>query len=146
VLAACQCGATKEIDAAHMRYGRIRSCGCLAEETSREVGAKHLKRDGNPTHGMSKTPVYAVWKSMHQRCTNPNSPDYRWYGALGVGVCEEWKSFEAFYADMGEPNGLTLERRDPFQGYAPGNCHWATWEEQRKNKRANRAPAEQLET
>ena len=74
---------------------------------------------------------------MHERCRNPNNHDYRWYGALGVRVCERWASFENFYADMGEPNGLTLDRIDPRGNYEPENCRWATWDVQRVNKRAN---------
>jgi len=72
---------------------------------------------------------------MRQRCSNPKSPDYKWYGALGVRVCDRWQSFEAFFADMGPSNGLTLERLDPFKGYEPGNCCWAPWSDQRMNKR-----------
>lgn len=84
---------------------------------------------------MSRTPVHAVWKAMIQRCANPKAHDYRWYGALGVEVCERWRSFENFYADMGEPNGLTLDRINPMGDYKPSNCRWASWETQRMNKR-----------
>lgn len=73
---------------------------------------------------------------MLQRCANPNCHDYRWYGKLGVKVCERWLSFENFYADMGEPNGLTLDRINPAGNYEPSNCRWATWETQRDNKRS----------
>lgn len=34
-------------------------------------------------HGGCGTPLYNVWKSMRQRCNNPKSPDYRWYGNKG---------------------------------------------------------------
>lgn len=30
------------------------------------------------------------WKSMKNRCYNPNAPDYKNYGAKGVTVCSEW--------------------------------------------------------
>ena len=134
----CDCGNEKEIALSHVRGGRIRSCGCLLEEFShspehRSFLAEIAKRPR--THGMSRTPVHSVWKAMHERCRNPNSKDYRWYGALGVKVCERWKKFENFYADMGEPNGLTLDRIDPTGNYEPDNCRWAPWELQRWNKR-----------
>lgn len=52
-------------------------------------------------------------------------------------MCAKWRdSFEAFLADMGRcPDGLTLERKDPFGNYDRQNCIWDTWENQRKNKR-----------
>lgn len=89
------------------------------------------------THCLSRTPVYEVWKAMKQRCHNPKNKDYRHYGGRGIVVCQRWReSFPAFLADMGpRPTGYTLERRENSKGYEPGNCYWATWKEQVKNKR-----------
>lgn len=91
------------------------------------------------SHGMSRTPVHNVWKAMRQRCNNPNSKDYKWYGALGVRVCVRWNKFENFYADMGEPNGLTLDRKDPFGNYEPANGQWVSWDYQQNNHRKHHA-------
>jgi hypothetical protein len=138
----CDCGVEKEIDAAHVRYGRIRSCGCLLDDVlhSQAHAARCALAAKFPrSHGMSKTPVHAVWKAMIQRCTNARSRDYRWYGALGVKVCERWRSFENFYADMGEPRGMTIDRIDPRGDYEPLNCRWADWATQRSNKRNSNA-------
>jgi len=135
----CDCGAEKEIDGAHVRYGKIVSCGCYLNSILSENAKKHLARfaGSNRSHGMSRTPVYAVWKTMHDRCRNPRNKDYKHYGALGVQVCERWAKFENFIADMGpRPDGLTLERNDPAGNYEPSNCRWATWAEQQRNKRA----------
>jgi hypothetical protein len=76
---------------------------------------------------------------MHYRCKNPNYPWFRDYGGRGIKVCERWNSFENFLADMGiKPAGLTLEREHNDRDYEPGNCHWATWDEQGSNKRNTR--------
>jgi len=77
---------------------------------------------------------------MLQRCRNPNASGFHKYGAKGTKVCERWTSFEAFLEDMGEPptSSLTLDRIDPFGGYEPGNCRWATMKEQQNNRTNNR--------
>ena len=90
------------------------------------------------THGKYGTRVYRIWNAMIQRCTNPNQPHYERYGGRGVTVCDAWRgSFEAFYADMGEPTTDThsIDRKDNMRGYEPGNCRWATLSEQRQNQR-----------
>lgn len=73
---------------------------------------------------------------MIQRCSNPNSAAYEYYGARGISVCERWQSFENFFADMGErPRQTSLDRRDNEGNYEPGNCRWATRKEQMRNTR-----------
>lgn len=96
-------------------------------------------RKGRPTHGMSGTPHYNVWQMMLRRCEDPKSKSYERYGARGITVCEQWHSFENFYADMGpRPSDKhTLDRRENSEGYCKGNCRWSTIHEQNRNKRNN---------
>ena len=37
-----------------------------------------------------------VWKNMVSRCNNINDPQYKFYGALGVRVCDEWSNRDNF--------------------------------------------------
>ena len=94
------------------------------------------------THGMFTTPEYKVWAAMVQRCTNPNDKRWAKYGGRGITVCERWRLFANFIADIGErPAGMSLERIDNERGYCPENCRWDTPNAQARNKglyRSNR--------
>jgi hypothetical protein len=86
----------------------------------------------------SRHPLYRRWLNMVGRCSNPDHPDWRKYGARGIAVCERWKDFENFVSDM-EPSfkpGLQIDRIDNDQGYFPGNCHWTTATKNIRNRRS----------
>lgn len=103
----------------------------LSAEGRQKVSRAQVK------HGMSQTSTYRIWLSMKQRCLNPKSGAYAWYGGRGITVCDRWReSFENFLADMGErPEGLWLERKDNSKGYCADNCEWATPKTQAANRR-----------
>ncbi len=97
----------------------------------------HLRgNEGNLSHE-----EYKVWVGMIQRCVNPASPAYSNYGARGITVCDRWRKFRNFLADMGcRPSSgkYTVERVNNDGNYEPTNCRWATYTEQGRNKRSNR--------
>lgn len=97
------------------------------------------------THGASRTPEYAVWRAIRDRCENPNDPRYKNYGARGIKVCDRWqRSFIDFMADMGpRPSDQhSIDRRKNGGDYEPSNCRWATRNEQAQNTRKSKAPIE----
>jgi hypothetical protein len=87
---------------------------------------------------MSGTPIYSVWNMMNQRCYDKSNHAYHRYGGRGVTVCERWRTFENFYADMGDkPAGKSLERINNDGNYEPGNVVWADAKAQANNRRSN---------
>lgn len=124
VLGLCSCGTKKWVEERSVRRGLVKSCG----------------RCANKTHGMSKTPEYAVWRSMLARCQFPTHQAYANYGGRGIKVCKRWWSFKNFYADMGKQpfKGASIERVNNMRGYSKTNCIWATSKAQNRNRRSNR--------
>jgi hypothetical protein len=130
----CDCGKEKIVRGSHL--GRtIFSCGCWARD-------QIIKN--RTTHGHTKnlngkgynSPTYRSWHSMMMRCNNPNSTGFSYWGGRGITVCERWKTFINFLADMGErPAGMSLDRYpNPDGNYELRNCRWATYRAQARNR------------
>ena len=85
--------------------------------------------------GLVKHSLYFIWIRMLDRCYNPNSSNFRLYGARGIEVCDRWMSLKNFIEDMGDSGGLTLDRIDPDGGYSKDNCRWTTQRIQANNMR-----------
>ena len=122
----CDCGTPVTAPAGRVRIGHIQSCGCY---TRGEHKARAMR-----SHGMSDSPAYRIWSGMISRCTYPKHRGFYRYGGRGITVCERWRSFENFYADMGDrPAGKSLDRINVNGNYEPSNCRWATKREQSRN-------------
>lgn len=75
--------------------------------------------------------LHSIWKGMIARCHNQRSKGYLWYGARGITVDPNWRSFVGFLdwaLDAGYRRGLTIDRIDADGNYTPLNCRWITKE------------------
>jgi hypothetical protein len=73
---------------------------------------------------------------MINRCYRENTWAYKWYGARGITVSDEWRTFKGFYEDMGDPPpGMELDRIDNSKGYSKDNCRWTTHKINCQNRR-----------
>jgi hypothetical protein len=128
----CDCGKDAIVASVSLRNGNTRSCGCLQREVT-------VAR--STTHGLSGTPTYYSWINMIRRTTHENDPRYPGWGGRGIKVCDRWREYPNFLADMGErPPGTTLERVDNDGDYKKENCTWATPLQQFQNTRLQRDP------
>lgn len=129
----CACGAFTEVLGPNLVTGHTQSCGCFQEQRRTESHTIH----GHARKG-AETKLYRVWSGMKQRCSDPNSPSWQYYGAKGIQV--KWNSFEEFLADMGPSfkPGLTIDRLNNSKHYCKENCRWATPAQQNLNYSRNR--------
>lgn len=121
----------------HKMY-HVKCSECGWESNMRKYDIKitkkctHIKingsyRDFNKYKWANKR-INKIFNGMIQRCYNENDKAYRWYGAKGIKICDEWienpNLFEEWALNNGYTDKLTIDRIEENENYAPDNCRW----------------------
>lgn len=126
-------------DVGRNKYGQVlwlARCDCGRED---HVISTRLKETTQCSicqvtkHGDSNSRLYKIWKGINVRCKKPSERSYKWYGALGIKVCDEWGdylTFKNWALSNGYADNLTIDRKDYNGNYEPNNCQWLTIQDQ----------------
>lgn len=132
-LCKCECGKIRKTQAQELYKDKVYSCGCTIRPFER--------KPSNKIHGETKTRLHNIWVGMKTRCYIKNHHSYKYYGARGIVVCDEWKNDYMAFATWARSNGykdnLSLDRIDVNGNYTPENCRWVDNKTQANNKRNN---------
>jgi hypothetical protein len=126
----CDCGNMVSVRADLLKSGNTKACGCLYNKHNQALQGNHSR-------------IYSIYHDIKKRCYNPKSKSYKYYGAKGITMCDEWlgeKGFENFYKwslSHGYSDLLSIDRIDPSLPYSPDNCRWVKWGVQANNKSNN---------
>lgn len=113
------------------------------EGNVRDDSTIRFARPGIVTNGDSKKfyRLYKRWDCMMHRCYDKDNMNYKYYGAIGVTVCERWFQFANFIYDVQRLPGYNKFLSDNFKFhldkdflqhyvphnqriYSPDTCLW----------------------
>lgn len=131
----CPCGEEMICRSGHLKAGKYIGCVACKAARTRVMATRHGASTDQGT-----TRLYRIWSSMRERCRNPKTKDYKYWGGKGIKVCDEWQKFEGFrdWANAnGYVEGLSIDRVNSSRNYCPENCEWVTRSENCRRAHSN---------
>lgn len=113
-----------------LKRGHPNTCGCAVVKSGgdNKTGERHR--------------LYSIWNNIIGRTECKKSPQYKWYGARGIKMCNEWRhnylKFKEWAINNGYKDNLTIDRIDVNGNYEPNNCRWVDMKQQHRNQRSNK--------
>ena len=113
-------------------------------EAKRPVHCQHIGAAGEilSLSAWDNKRIGKIFRDMKRRCYDKDEEAYRWYGAKGIKICDEWiknpKSFEEWVVNNGYTDSMTIDRIDENRWYSPDNCRWITREDNARYKSTTR--------
>lgn len=134
-LCKCDCGNTVTRSLISLNRKGNHSCGCVDIERIGNLNKKYTDEQRNSF-------LYSTWRGVRQRCLDPKSSHYKYYGEKGISLCDDWlNDYTKFYEwcmANGASEELTIDRIDVNGNYEPSNCRWVDAFVQANNKNQNR--------
>lgn len=144
----CDCGNVILVNAGNLLSGNSKSCGCKMAQLVSENKKKH-----GYASSKGREKIYVTWRSIRDRCYNPNGHAWDRYGGRGIVMCNGWRNshdgFLNFAHDLLPITDISLDRIDNDGNYSCGhceecisngwvaNCRWASAKIQASNKSNN---------
>jgi hypothetical protein len=115
----CDCGKRVRVQAAHLRSGHVRSCGCWYKDTR---SINNLKHGHNRRTG--KSPEYCAYHWERQACRTKTCRAYPRHGGRGIEFL--FGTFREFLPAVGpRPGpGYRLARFDRDGDFSADNLRW----------------------